>query len=210
MAKILVGATREELAEEIDGFFMRTDRVWQTMERVTQRLRDAGIPHAVIGGMSLSLHGFARPTGDVDLLTTREGLDQIHQKLVGLGYVPAYQGARKALKDTTTGVKVEFITEGEYPGDGRPKPVRFPDPREVMVERLGINVIAIEKLIELKLASGMSAEHRKLNDHGDVQRLIAALSLPRDLAEKLDPSVRSEYDHLWTLAHVRDPLGQGS
>ena len=31
MAKILVGATAEELAEEIDGFFMGTDRVWETL-----------------------------------------------------------------------------------------------------------------------------------------------------------------------------------
>jgi hypothetical protein len=199
MAKILIGATREQLAEEIDGYFMRTDRVWQTMERVTSRLSEAGIPHAVIGGMSLSLHGYARPTADVDILTTREGLDEVHRKLVGLGYRPAFEGARKTLKDTTTGVKVDFITEGEYPGDGKPKPVRFPDPRGVTVERLGFNVIAVEKLIELKLASGMTSPLR-LRDLADVQDLIVALKLPRDVAEQLDPSVRDEFLRMWEAA----------
>ena len=74
MAKILIGATVEELAEEIDGFFMRTDKVWKTMDRVTARLRDEGIPYAILGGMSLALHGYVRVTADVDVLTTRDGL----------------------------------------------------------------------------------------------------------------------------------------
>jgi hypothetical protein len=189
---------------------MRTDRVWQTMEHVTKRLRDERIPYAVIGGMSLVLHGFVRVTGDVDLLTTREGLDAVHRLLVGRGFVPAYSGARKVLKDTTTGVKVEFITEGEYPGDGKPKPVRFPDPRTASVDRDGFSVIALHKLIELKLASGLTAEHRRLNDLGDVQRLITALQLPREFAAQLDASVRDEYDRLWVVAQIPDPHEQGS
>ena len=180
------------------------------MEHVTRRLREEAIPYAVIGGMSLVLHGFVRVTGDVDLLTTREGLDQIHRLLVGRGFVPAYSGARKALKDTTTGVKVEFITEGEYPGDGKPKPVRFPDPRSASVDREGFNVIALDKLIELKLASGLTAEHRRLNDLGDVQRLITALNLSRDYGTQLDSSVRDEYYRLWDIAQTPDPHEQGA
>jgi hypothetical protein len=209
MAKVLIGASADVLRREVDDFFMRRDRVWQTMEHVTQRLREEGIPHAVIGGMSLVLHGFVRVTGDVDLLTTRDGLDQIHRLLVGRGYVPAFSGARKVLRDTTTGVKVEFITEGEYPGDGKPKPVRFPDPRSASVDREGFSVIALEKLIELKLASGLTAEHRRLNDLGDVQRLITELKLPPELGERLDASVRDEYYRLWHVAQTPDYHGQG-
>ena len=180
------------------------------MERVTRRLREEAIPHAVIGGMSLVLHGFVRVTGDVDLLTTRDGLDAVHRLLVGRGFVPAYSGARKVLKDTTTGVKVEFITEGEYPGDGKPKPVRFPDPRSASVERDGFSVISLEKLVELKLASGLTAEHRRLNDLGDVQRLITALKLTRDFGDQLDASVRNEYYRLWDVAQTPDFHEQGS
>jgi len=68
---------------------------------------------------------------------------------------------------------------GEYPGDGLPKPVAFPDPTApgVTVEIEGIRVVTLEKLIELKLALGMSAPYR-LRDLADVQDLIIRLRLP--------------------------------
>ena len=73
--------------------------------------------------------------------------------------------------------------------------------RRVMQEiddgvREGVWLITLEKLIELKLASGLSAPHR-LKDLADVQELIARLKLPLDLAENLDTSVRDEYRRLW-------------
>jgi len=188
-------AFREALRRGSD-FFMKRDIVNQTIERVTKRLHDEAIPYAVIGGMALAAHGYVRFTDDVDILTTIEGLDAIHQRLVGRGFVPAFQGARKALRDTTTGVKVEFITAGEYPGDGKPKAVSFPDPRGSAVEIEGYNVISLPKLIELKLASGLTAPHR-LRDLADVQDLIVALKLPGELAEELDQSVRPEYIRIW-------------
>jgi hypothetical protein len=184
-------------------FFMKRDIVNETLERITGRLETAGIPYAIIGGMALPAHGVMRFTEDVDVLTTREGLEAIHAQLVGRGYVLAFPGARKALRDTTTGVKVEFITTGEYPGDGKPKPVVFPDPREASVELEGYRVIALSKLIELKLASGLNAVHR-LRDLADVQDLIRALKLPRELGEQLDPSVRGEFWRMWDAAQTPD------
>jgi hypothetical protein len=204
VAKILIDVTAEELAEEIDGFFMRKDKVWQTMERFTARLRDEAIPHAVLGGMSLALHGFVRVTADVDVLTTRDGLELIHQRLVGRGYALAFPGARKRLRDTTTGVLIDIITAGEYPGDGKPKAVRFPDPSD-SVERLGFTVLSLPRIIESKIVTGTTVEHRQLRDLADVQQLIEAVQLPRDFAEQLDESVRAEYDRLWLLAQQRDP-----
>jgi hypothetical protein len=48
----------------------------------------------------------------------------------------------------------------------------------------------------------MSAPHR-LRDLADVQNLIGALGLPADFAERLDESVRGEYQRLWqTARHV--------
>jgi hypothetical protein len=177
-------------------FFMKRGDVYETLRRLSNRLAEEEIPYAVIGGMALAAHGFERFTSDVDLLTTPEGLARIHERLVGRGYVPAFSGARKALRDTSTGVQVEFITTGEYPGDGKPKPVRFPDPATVSVERDGYPVLALPKLIELKLASGLSASHR-MRDLSDVQDLIRRLDLPRDLGEQLDPSVRETYFQYW-------------
>ena len=170
------------------------------MERLSSRLRAEGIDHVIVEGMALVLHGYVRVTGDVDLVTTPDGLNAIHQRLVGRGYQPAFEGSRKKLRNTETGVDIEFITTGEFPGDGKPKPVSFPDPKDVAVDRDGISVISLPKLIELKLASRLSAEHRRLRDLADVQDLIIALKLPRDLGDQIDPSVRQEYFRMWDAA----------
>lgn len=178
----------------------RREAVEETLARVARRLQEEGIDYALIGGMALVAHGFVRFTNDVDLLTTPEGLARIHERLVGRGYRPVFEGARKKLRDTQTGIEVELITSGEYPGDGKPKAVRFPDPKDVAVDRDGIRVISLPKLIELKLAAGLSAEHRRLRDLADVQDLIIALELPRELGEQIDASVRDEFYRMWDAA----------
>jgi hypothetical protein len=183
---------------------MGTDKVHETMYRLEERLREEQIPHAIIGGMAVTLHAAGRPTRDVDVLTTRDGLDRIHERLVGRGYVPKFPGARKALRDTTSGIQVEFITTGEYPGDGKPKPVCFPDPRGNSVEINGVTTITLAKLLELKLASGLSAEHRTRNDIGDVETIIRMLTPPRTLGEELDASVRDEFYRIWDSSR-KDP-----
>lgn len=182
--------------EETSRFFMKTDDVHETLRRITRKLHEEGIEYAIAGGMALVAHGYVRYTSDVDVLTTPEGLDLVHQRLVGRGYVPTFPGARKSLRDTTTGTKVDFITTGEYPGDGKPKPVRFPHPAAASIEIDGKRVLRIEHVIELKLASGLTNPNR-LNDLGDVQRLIEHLDLPLDLADKLDPFVRDTYIQYW-------------
>lgn len=197
MAWIVRDAAFRETLKRVD---QRSEAVDRTLIRIAKRLADENIDYALIGGMALVAHGYVRFTHDVDVLTTREGLERIHERLVGRGYRPAFEGSRKKLRDTETGVDVEFITTGEFPGDGKPKPVRFPDPKDVAEDREGIRVISLAKLIELKLASGLSAEHRRLRDLADVQDLIIALQLPRDLGEKLDGSVRSEYFRMWDAA----------
>ena len=181
---------------EGDALFNRQGQVYDSLRRFAQWLDEEGIPYALIGGMALITHGYRRYTEDVDILLTAEGLATFREKRVGRGYVPAFTGARKTFRDTVNNVRIEIITTGEYPGDGKPKPVAFPDPAQASIERDGIRVIQLEKLIELKLASGLSAAHR-LRDLADVQDLIIVLDLPLDLADRLDASVRGEYSRLW-------------
>ena len=151
-----------------------------------------GIDYVVIGAVALMAHGYPRFTEDIDLVMTAEGLEAFHRELVGLGYVPAFHGSRKRLRSTTYNVPVEVIVSGEYPGDGRPKPVSFPVPAEASVEIDGVRVATLEKLVELKLASGMTAPDR-LKDLADVQELIKARGLTADFAGRLDPYVREKY-----------------
>ena len=100
-----------------------------------------------------------------------------------------------------------MIIAGGYPGDGKPKPVSFPDPSEA-IEIKNVRVVPFEKLIELKLASGLSAAHR-LKDLADVQEMIRTLNLSLDLGAKLDASVRGEYERLWhTMNDADDPYDE--
>ena len=194
----------DEILRESENFFAGKGAVHATLRSLVDRLAAESIPYAIVGGMALNLHGYRRETVDVDVLMTREGLERFHERLVGRGYVLAFSGARKTFRDPETGVKVEVLTTGEFPGDGKPKAVSFPDPAAVAVDRGGYAVISLEKLIEMKIASGLSASHRLHVDLGDVQRLIEELRLPIELDEKLDPSVRAEYQRLWELAQHAD------
>jgi hypothetical protein len=183
-----------------DDFFMKKGIVFETMRRLAQRLEAEDIPYAVIGGMALAAHGYVRMTLDVDILLTPEGLTRFIEKFVGRGYVAVFPGAAKSFRDAETKVKVEIITAGEFPGDGLPKPVSFPEPEGQTVKEDDVLVINLEKLIELKLASGLSATHR-MRDLADVQDLIIALNLPLELKDELDESVRPEYQRIWEAAN---------
>ncbi len=187
---------------EGSAFFEGKSGVQQALRKIAAKLCALGIDYAVVGGMALFNHGFRRFTEDVDLLVTREGLKQIHQHLEGLGYLPPFTGS-KNLRDTEYGVRIEFLVAGEYPGDGKPKPVAFPSPAGVAVENDGVFYLNLEKLVELKLASGMTSSER-LKDLADAQELIKILQLPSSFADKLNPFVREKFAELWNAA--RPPM----
>ena len=88
---------------------------------------------------------------------------------------------------------------GEFPGDGRPKPVRFPDPSTVTKGDGPYRVLDLQTLVELKLASGTSAPDR-LQDLADVVALIRANALQETFADRIDPTVREKYRELWSAA----------
>ena len=173
-------------------YFMGEGTLNKTLERLSKDLDERGIDYMVIGAIALLAHGYPRFTEDIDLVMTAEGLEKFHEELVGLGYAPAFPGARKRLRSTVDGVSIEVMTTGEYPGDGKPKPVSMPAPAEASTEIDGVRFVTLEKLIELKLASGISAPHR-LKDLADVQELIKIRKLDADFAAKLDPYVRPKY-----------------
>ncbi len=173
-------------------FFMGEGILNETLRRVTKDLENRGIEYSVIGAVALNNHGYRRFTEDIDLLLTKEGLEKFQKELVGLGYRPAFEGASKKFRTTEENVTVEIITSGEFPGDGKPKPVQFPAPDENQIEIDGIKTLTLEKLIELKLASGMTAPHR-LKDLADVQELIKIKNLKSDYVEKLNPYVREKF-----------------
>ncbi len=186
---------RELYAEGV-RYLMGQGSLNNTLAQLCDDLERHGIDYMVIGAVAMLAHGYPRFTEDIDLVLTKEGLETFHRELIGLGYLPAFEGARKRLRATRGGTPVEVIVAGDYPGDGRPKPVVFPVPATASVEIDGVRVVTLEKLVELKLASGMTAPDR-LKDLADVQELIKTRGLAADFAEELNPYVREQYLRLW-------------
>ena len=176
-------------------YFMGEGKLNKRLAQLASDLKEHGIDYMVIGAVALLAHGYQRFTSDIDLVLTPDGLAAFHGELIGLGYVPAFPGAKKRLRSTSDGIMIEVMTTGEFPGDGKPKPVSIPEPSKASTDINGIRVVTFERLIELKLASGISAPHR-LKDLADVQELIKIRQLPENFAERLNPYVREKFSEL--------------
>ena len=179
---------------------MSKSNVHRTLERLVDRLTELEIPHAIVGAMALNAYGYERTTTDVDVLVRREGLEAFKESFLGRGYVEKFPGS-KGLRDTVQNVGIDVLLTGEYPGDGKEKPIAFPDPAEAAVRGERFALLPLETLIELKLASGMTAPHR-LRDLADVIELVRVNALPRRYDESLDPYVREKYAELWRAAQA--------
>ncbi len=178
--------------------------VHETVNMLAKDLDDAGIEYAIIGGMALNAHGSRRETVDVDVLVRPEGLEEFRSRLVGRGYVATFPTAKKSFRNTRTNTVVEFIATGEFPGDGKPKPVVFPDPAKVKITVDGVCVVNLPTLINLKIASGMTQPSRR-RDLADVQDLIRTLTLQRDFSKLLAPFVQAMFETLFDELQQPDP-----
>ena len=175
-------------------------RVQKSLIRIAARLDELEIPYAVAGGMALFAHGYQRFTDDIDILMTREDVARMHEELDGRGWIRPFSTS-KNLRDAQTGVRIEFLISGGFPGDGKPKPVMFPIPADVAVDIGGIKYVGLPTFVELKLASGMSGQNRD-KDFVDVSELIQALQLPETFSNGLNPFVRERYLTIWRKTNV--------
>jgi len=62
-------------------------------------------------------------------------------------------------------------------------------------------MLPLPLVLELKLASGISAPHR-LKHLADVLETIRALKLPAELVDELNPYVQDKYRELWQAAQT--------
>jgi hypothetical protein len=191
-----------EGARFTEEFHMGKSRVHEALAALAARLDVLEIPYAILGALALNAYGYLRATVDVDVLVTREGLERFRAAVLGRGYVEKFPGSR-GLRDTARKVDIDVVLAGDYPGDGLEKPVRFPDPAAVAVKGETFALVPLETLIELKIASGMTAPHR-LRDLADVIELIRVNSLPANYRERLHPYVRDRFTELWRAAQVSE------
>ncbi|MBM3818099.1 MAG: hypothetical protein FJW14_03635 [Acidimicrobiia bacterium] len=175
--------------------------VQKALEKLARTLDAGGIPYAIIGAMALNEFGYRRVTVDIDVLLTPEGLAAFKAANLGRGYKESFAGSR-SVRDTEHGVDIDVVLAGSYPGDRKPKAVAFPDPGAVAERGARVALLPLPLLLELKLASGMTAPDR-LKDLADVQEVIRINRLPRALANDLNPFVRGKYLELWQAVEDR-------
>jgi hypothetical protein len=182
-------------------FFMGEADVQRAARRIATALGAIGVPYAIAGGLAVAAHGHLRVTVDVDILMTAEGLARFKARWLGLGWIERFPGSR-GMRDAESNVPIDVLITGDYPGDGKPKAVVFPDPAAVGIQVDGTSVLSLLPLIELKIAAGLSSPDR-LQDFADVIALIRANDLPEAFGTGLDPSIRDKYAELWTYAQIR-------
>jgi hypothetical protein len=172
--------------KSVDMFFQKNDPVHKTMRRTIKNLEKANIPYALVGGMAVNVHGHRRTTNDVDILLTVDGLAEFERRFVPKHYDRVPRRPHR-FTDRKNQVIVDALVTGLYPGSGKPGPIAYPDPAVVGTAMEGLQVIELAMLIELKLAA-----HR-YQDFADVVSLIRVHQLDESFADRLHPSVRSDY-----------------
>ena len=192
-----------EAAHRADLFFMKQSPTHQAIERIGDRLDQMGIQYVILGGMAVNIHGHQRMTTDINLLLRREDLQRFKDQWVGRGWVEKFAGS-KGMRDAVLNVPIDVIFPGEYPGDGLEKPIVFPEPSESFILMTdGRPFISLPRLIEFKLASGMTAEHRP-RDFDDVIQLIRRNHLASDYGDQLNPYVHEAWQKYWRLAQINE------
>ena len=97
-------------------------------------------------------------------------------------------------------------TETDPSGSVQPTITRLvPDPATCSVEMEGKHYLSLLQLIQLKLASGLSAPDR-LQDFADVISLIRVNALAETFADSLHPEVQPKFRELW--GYAQRPTGE--
>lgn len=180
---------------EAGRYFTGQGSVHYVLEQLVEDFERHGIDYVVIGAVALFAHGYRRFTNNIDVVLTVEGFERFVKAPQALGNYDQDVTSYRRVHSVPHGVSIRVKRSGEYPGDGKPKPVSMPAPLTDANEIGGIKFVTFEKLLELKLASGMTAPHR-LKDLADVQELIKVRALQPEFAERLDPYVREKFVEL--------------
>ena len=168
-----------KIALEKAAQFFPSESPLHALPDIVGTLRAHSIPYAIIGGAALVAHGCFSCTGELELLVLPEHDTE----------------ARTALRRFA---QIKLRVAGDFPGDRKPKPITYPDPRDTAVEIDGMNFIELPRLLELKLVVGLTNPAR-LGDLADVLDAIRKRSLPRELAHDLHAWVRPKYLELWDV-----------
>ena len=172
--------------------------------KVSKALTDAGVPHAVIGGMAVLAHalragqGFERMTRDLDILIKRTDLERVAQALQPLDFryrqimgIPAFVPPQKPDQKKSRfqeGVHIVWAGERVRPADPVPAPTL--DSRPVVLAPDGYVCLDVENLLRMKLTSF------RLKDQVHVQDLLQIGLITKKIEAALPADLRKRLEHV--------------
>jgi hypothetical protein len=163
----------EDYAEVSDFMqdFLSESRIKQMA--LNTLLKSWNISYAVIGGMAVIHHGYIRTTDDIDILVDQQDKDKMKS-------IP------------TEKLMVLF---SEAISDDGVHGLVFPPPSDISEVEDGLPFINLNKLLEFKISSGIYG--KRMQDFGDVQKLIKANQLPGDYGDDFRDDLRAKYLEIW-------------
>ncbi len=191
----------------VQGYFMLTakrifamlgnETLWDAAVASHDFLASKNLPHAIVGGVAVCLHGYQRNTIDVDLLIRADDANAVRQSLTSAGW--QWDAPNKQFV-SDSGVILQLLLSGERAGMG--SEVCLPDPTDEksVTELEGLPVLTLARLIETKIACGQNNARRMHKDFADVVELIAAHNLNSSFARKLHKSLQPIFRQLMANA----------
>jgi hypothetical protein len=166
--------------------------VWGTLRRAHAALDDAEIPHAVVGGLAVFLHGHRRMTTDVDVLVRPQDVACVIDALRDAG-MERKKGEFIGDED----VRMHLLITGEPEGIDWAKAIHFPDPVDArVVETIDdFPTVVLARILEMKLACGLS-NPRRPRDIDDALRLMEVHELDKRFVTRLHPLLRKDFKRL--------------
>lgn len=174
------------------------ETLWEAAQKAHAVLEAAGVPHAILGGVAVCLHGYQRNTADVDLVIRTDDSPTVKAELTAAGFI--WDTENREFR-SPSGIAVQFVIAGTKAGTKTS--VLLPDPADKdSVTRLeDLPVLTLARLIESKLACGQGNLRRTHRDFADVVELIARHDLSRSFARHLHSSLRETFREL--VLHAR-------
>lgn len=177
------------------------ESLWDVAARCHELLTDAGIAYSVCGGVAVCLHGYQRNTTDLDLVIRSNDSETVRELMTKAGFM---WDAERVEFRTPNGIAIQFLIAGQKAGKGTEVLVSEPI-GDLNVESIeGLIVVRLSRLIEMKIACGMSNLRRTHKDFADVVELISIRNLDGAFARFLHKTLRPTFRELVRNAKASD------
>lgn len=151
-------------------------------KKVSMFLDKHKVPHAIAGGMAVSVHGHPRMTKDVDVLVPSSAMKAIKE----LGKTSPISGFLSGVSVKVDGIDVDFLFLGKGIGSND-----ITSAKNVA----GLPIVGVEPLILMKLGAG------RVQDRADIVHLVNAGKVPITAVEKrLSEDDREDFQQMVELA----------